>query len=75
MHAPSPVRHGVMDQGRPVLVELQRARVADDDEGAARTREAHVDAALIRNKADAPLAALAECPGNRKCISTCLSQQ
>jgi hypothetical protein len=45
-------RHAVPDQVGPARVDLQAARVADDDHGGARAREAHVDAPLVRHEAD-----------------------
>mmetsp|Transcript_35685 Transcript_35685/g.105465 ORF Transcript_35685/g.105465 Transcript_35685/m.105465 type:complete len:250 (-) Transcript_35685:159-908(-) len=59
--------HGAVYQAGPVAVALQGARMPDDDEAAARSREADVDASLVGDKADAAgPPALLERPDARK---------
>jgi hypothetical protein len=56
-----PSVHGVLNEGGPVRVDHERARIANHNERAARACEAHVDAPFICNEPDA-LLALAQRP-------------
>ena len=49
----APAVAGVLHQGAPVGVAAQRGKVADDQEAGARACEAHVEAPLVRDEADA----------------------